>query len=143
MRGTMEKARLPELPPPGAGLATDTFATAAIDRSDAAIEMATCVALTNVVLRALPFHFATEFATNPVPVIVSVNPALATGAESWDSEVAVGAGFPVAGLPSDAPPPPPPPQAANSAQSGSAIAANLAIAASLAIAAFTAPPRCS
>ena len=32
--------------------------------------------LTNVVLRALPFHFTTEVDTNPVPFTVSVKPLL-------------------------------------------------------------------
>lgn len=45
-----------EFPPPGAGFRTLTFTTLAVCTSAAVIAAVNCVALTNVVARALPFH---------------------------------------------------------------------------------------
>ena len=64
-----------EVPPPGAGLTTVTFAVPAAAMSVAGIVAVSCVALIKVVVRALPFHLTPEPATKPLPLIVNENPA--------------------------------------------------------------------
>jgi len=51
------------------------------------------VALTNVVVRLLPFQLTTEPETNPVPLTVRVNAAPPAVALAGDSELIVGTGF--------------------------------------------------
>ena len=51
-----ENAAPPDTPPPGAGLATVTVADPEAATSAAVIAAASCVALTNVVVRLVPFH---------------------------------------------------------------------------------------
>ena len=48
------------------------------------------VALTNVVVRAVPFHRTTEPETKPSPLTVSVNAGPPTAALFGDSDVSVG-----------------------------------------------------
>jgi branched-subunit amino acid transport protein AzlD len=76
------KLRDPDVPPPGAGLTTVTGAEPGTVRSLAGITAVSCVELTNVVTRAVPFHITEEAATNPLPPAVSVNPLEFTGAEA-------------------------------------------------------------
>jgi hypothetical protein len=65
-----------EVPPPGAGFVTVTEAVPALVISEAEIAAVICKLLMKVVVRGLPFQFAVELETNPVPLIVRVNPAL-------------------------------------------------------------------
>lgn len=95
-----------ELPPPGAGFRTLTFAKFAVCTSAAVIAAVNCVALTNVVVRALPFHCTTDAPINPLPFTVIVNapePALTVFGVT---EFATGCGlFVVKVTAFDAPPP--------------------------------------
>src|SRR4030095_15012844 len=79
-----------EVPPPG--FATVTCAVPAVAMSLAGIAAVSCVALTNVVVRAVPFHCTTEPETKLLPFTVSVNagpPAVALLGESEVNEGAV------------------------------------------------------
>ena len=60
-----------EVPPPG--FTTLTCAVPAAAMSLAGIAAVSCVALTNVVVRAAPFHCTTEPETKLLPLTVSVN----------------------------------------------------------------------
>src|SRR5215469_8631576 len=60
---------------PAMGLTTATEAVPALATSEAKIVAVSRDLLTNVVARALLFHFTTDPDTNPVPFTVSVNPA--------------------------------------------------------------------
>lgn len=82
-----------EVPPPGVGFTTVTAAVPAFAISAAVIAAVSCVALTKVVVRALPFHCATELLMKFVPVSVSVNAAPPTPVEAGAIEVSVGTGF--------------------------------------------------
>src|SRR2546422_1020127 len=55
--------RAVEVPPPGAGLNTVTEAVPGVARSVAEMAAVSCVALTNVVVRAAPFQRTSEAAT--------------------------------------------------------------------------------
>jgi hypothetical protein len=85
--------KLPEGPPPGAGVVTETFTVAAVRISAAVIAAVTCVALTNVVCAADPLKITTEVVVNPVPFTVSVNAAPPAVVLVGDSVVTVGAGL--------------------------------------------------
>jgi hypothetical protein len=85
--------RLPDVPPPGAGLVTITVAVPAVAISAAVIAAVNCVALTNVVVLATPLNFTTEVDTNPVPLTVRVKAAPPAVALVGEREVAVGAGL--------------------------------------------------
>src|SRR5215813_12332675 len=74
------------------GFATVTCAVPAAAMSAAAIAAVSCPALTNVVLRALPFHRTLAPLTKFEPVTVSVNPAPPACAELGDREASVGPG---------------------------------------------------
>jgi hypothetical protein len=60
-----------DVPPPG--LATETLAVPADPIKFAGTDAVNCVALTNVVDSALPFHCTVDPLTNPAPLTVSVN----------------------------------------------------------------------
>ena len=60
------------VPPPGAGVTTLSLPVCTVERSAAANATWSVVALTNVVEALLPFHCATEFDVNPLPVSVMV-----------------------------------------------------------------------
>jgi hypothetical protein len=95
-----------EVPPPGAGFATDTF-TAPVTAlvSVAASETFTCVALTNVVVFAVLLKVTTVEELKFVPFTVSVNTAPCVTAVG-EREVIVGTGlFTVNGELLDMPPP--------------------------------------
>jgi len=91
----MVNARFPDVPPPGVGLNTVTCAVPAAMISAAVIAAFSCVALTNVVVRLVPFQFTTELPlTNPLPFTVKVKAAPPGVALVGASVVIVGAGFP-------------------------------------------------
>lgn len=50
----------PDVPPPGAGFATVTLKVPAVAISAAVMEAVSCVALTNVVVAAVPLKFTTD-----------------------------------------------------------------------------------
>jgi hypothetical protein len=85
--------RLPDVPPPGAGLVTVTFAVPAVAISAAVMAAVNCVALTNVVVLATPLNFTTDVETNPVPFTVRVKAAPPAVALVGEIEVSVGAGL--------------------------------------------------
>jgi hypothetical protein len=70
------KVRALEVPPPGVGLNTLTWAVPATAMSAAVIAAVNLVAETNVVARFAPFHWTTELELNPLPLTVKVNAAL-------------------------------------------------------------------
>lgn len=95
-----------EVPPPGAGLVTVTGKLPAVAMSPAVIAAVTCVALTNVVVLALPLNFTEEVETKPVPFTVKVNAAPPAVAPLGERDVIVGAGlFTVKVDEADVPPP--------------------------------------
>jgi hypothetical protein len=70
------KVRALEVPPPGAGLNTVTWAVPATAMSAAVIAAVNRDEATYVVVRLAPFHWTTELELNPLPLTVSVNAAL-------------------------------------------------------------------
>ena len=95
-----------EVPPPGGPLNAVTAAVPAVAMSEASMAAVTFVALTNVVVRAEPFHFTCVPATKFVPFTVSVNPGPPAVALLGEIEVSVGAGLSTAKLLGlDVPPP--------------------------------------
>jgi hypothetical protein len=89
----MVKPALPEVPPPGAGLDTFTWAVPAAATSAAAMPASSCVPLTYVVVRFVPFQFTTDPLMNPFPFTVRVKAPVPAVAEAGDSELMVGAGL--------------------------------------------------
>src|SRR5206468_3255993 len=79
-----------EVPPPGAGVNTVTCGVPAVAMSAAVIAAVSCVALTEVVVRAAPFHCTAEPLMNPVPFTVSVKSAPPKSVLDGDSDEAVG-----------------------------------------------------
>jgi hypothetical protein len=69
-----------EAVPPGTGVVTEIASDPAVAMSEAGIDAKSCVALTNVVNRELPFTFTTALGANPPPFTVKVNagPPVAT-----------------------------------------------------------------
>jgi hypothetical protein len=65
--GLIVKVVALETPPPGGGLKIVRLAVPGLFRSLAGMVAVSCVALTNVVGRALPFHRTTAPLTNPLP----------------------------------------------------------------------------
>jgi hypothetical protein len=97
---------LADVPPPGAGFVTVTLNEPAVAMSAPAIDAVSFVALTKVVVLAVPLKFTTEEATKLVPFTVRVKAAPPTDALVGESEVMVGTGLLTANgeLP-DVPPP--------------------------------------
>ena len=91
--GLMVNDRVPDVPPPGAGLVTVTVAVPAVAISAAVIAAVNCVALTNVVVLVAPLNFTTDVDTKPVPLTVRVKAAPPAVALVGEREVAVGAGL--------------------------------------------------
>jgi hypothetical protein len=89
---TIENVTAPDVPPPGVGVntVTGTVPTAAI--SVAEITALSCVALTTVVARLIPFHCTTEHGTKPLPVTLRENAPVPAVALAGASDVATGAG---------------------------------------------------
>src|SRR5207249_4118769 len=95
-----------EIPPPGAGVATVTCAVPAVAMSAAEMAAVSCVALTNVVVRAAPFQRTSEAATKPLPVTVTVKAAPPTVALAGATVESVGTGALVMNVrAADVPPP--------------------------------------
>jgi transcription initiation factor TFIIIB Brf1 subunit/transcription initiation factor TFIIB len=82
-----------EVPPPGTGVVTVTMALPAVAISAAVTAACKLVLETNVVVRALPFHWIVEEETKLDPVTVSVNAAPPAPAKLGFSDVAVGDGL--------------------------------------------------
>src|SRR6266404_29508 len=100
------KVTAADVPPPGPGVVTVTFTMAAASRSVDGIAAVSWVALTNVVVRAAPFHCTVLPLMKPVPVTVSVNAAPLTSALLGLRPVSVGAGlFTVNVCAAEVPPP--------------------------------------
>src|ERR1019366_8782098 len=89
----MVKPELPEVPPPGAGLNTVTWAVPAVPMSEALIAAVTCVPLTYVVVRFVPFQFTTEPLTNPLPFTVRAKAPAPAVAQEGDNDVIDGTGL--------------------------------------------------
>ena len=89
----MVNVRAFEVPPPGAGLNTVTRAVPDEAISAAGIAAVNWVALTNVVVRLLPFHCTTDAEIKFVPFTVSVNAAPPAKALLGAMEVRVGTGL--------------------------------------------------
>lgn len=81
------------VPPAGAGFTTVTDAVPPAAISVAVIAAVSCVALTYVVVRELPFHCTTDDGTNPVPVTDSVNVADPAAADDGEIPVIAGVGL--------------------------------------------------
>ena|ERR1039458_1309829 len=73
------------------GLFTFTCATPTEAMSPAGTAAVNCVALTNVVVSAAPFHCTTEPETKPEPFAVTVSAPVPATAVDGDSEVSTGA----------------------------------------------------
>lgn len=84
---------IPDVPPPGAGFVTVAFRIPAVAMSAAVTGMVTCVAFTNVVVRAVPLNVTTEVDTKLVPFTVSVNAAPPAVALVGEREVIAGTGL--------------------------------------------------
>jgi len=89
----MLKTKFVEVPPPGVGLVTVTFALPEVVISEARIAAVSCVELTKVVVFALPLNFTAEVETKPVPLTVRVNAAPPAVAPVGESEVIFGDGL--------------------------------------------------
>lgn len=89
---TIENVIAPDVPPPGVGVNTVTGAVPTEAISVAEIAALSCVVLTNVVVRLLPFHCTTEHGTKPLPVTFKVNAAAPAVALAGESDEAIGAG---------------------------------------------------
>src|SRR6266436_634172 len=96
-----------DVPPPGAAFVTVTGKVPAVAMSTAVIVAVTCVALTTVVVFALPLNLTRDCpVTKPVPFTVSVNAAPPAVALDGASEVMVGSGLlTVKFVGADVPPP--------------------------------------
>lgn len=82
-----------EVPPPGDGLTTATFAVPAVEMSDAAMDAVSCDALTKVVVRLLPFHSTFEPDMKLLPFIVNVKAGPSTLAEVGERDEIDGVGL--------------------------------------------------
>jgi hypothetical protein len=82
-----------DVPPPGAGLNTVTWALPSDAISESRITACNCVLLTKVVALALPFHWTTEFETKLLPLMINVNPELADGAVAGEIVMTEGTGL--------------------------------------------------
>jgi hypothetical protein len=82
-----------DVPPPGAGVCTVTFAVPAVLKSDAGICAVSEVLDTKVVETWLPFHSIAEEEIKPLPDAVKVKAALPALAEFGLTPPRVGKGF--------------------------------------------------
>ena len=82
-----------EVPPPGVGLKTVTWAVPAVAMSAARIDAVTWVEETYVVVRFVPFHLTTELEMKFVPFTVRVKPAPPAVADEGLRLVVVGTGL--------------------------------------------------
>jgi len=93
----MVNVRPLEVPPPGDGLVTVTEGVPELATSVARIAAVSCVALTKVVVLALPLKFTTAPLTKLEPLTVSVKAPEPAAAVDGSSEVTTGTGFAAAG----------------------------------------------
>src|SRR5436190_190144 len=84
-----------EVPPPGAGFTTVTDAVPAFATRAAVTVAVSCVAETNVVVKAVPFQRTDELATKLVPFTVIVNCEDPARHEFGLIELVVGTGLPI------------------------------------------------
>src|SRR6476661_5185452 len=91
----MVKLSVPDVPPPGEGLNTDTAAVPTTARSAAPIAAWSCVELTGVVGRSAPFQRTIEDVTKLLPLTVSVKAAPPTKAIAGEIVVTTGTGLSV------------------------------------------------
>jgi len=103
------KFKAPEVPPPGAGVVTVTFATPAVATSAALIDACRLVAEPKVVLRAVPFHCTTEEEVKFDPITVKVKLAPPATVELGLREPLATEGLGFGGGGGGALPPPPQP----------------------------------
>lgn len=89
----MVKVALAEVPPPGAGLVTVTLTAPGVTTCAAVIAAVSCVALTNVVVDAVPLKLTTDVETKLVPFTVKVNEAAPAVTLGGESVVTVGTGL--------------------------------------------------
>src|ERR1700694_2575705 len=82
-----------DVPPPGAGLTTVTESLAGAATSAAVMDAVSCVELTKVVVRLLPFHCAVEAATKLLPLTVKVKAGPLMIAVDGDRELTRGTGL--------------------------------------------------
>jgi hypothetical protein len=80
--------------PPGSGVKTVIDALPVVATSPLAIDAVSCVVLTNVVARAVPFQRTTDEVTKLLPLTVSVKGALPAMADEGDSELMTGVVLP-------------------------------------------------
>jgi hypothetical protein len=90
---TIATLRAEETPPPGVGLLTVMAAVPVAARSAAASWTVSVVAETYVVGRTVPLSKACELAMKPVPLSVSMAPALPATSEDGETEVNAGTGL--------------------------------------------------
>jgi hypothetical protein len=102
----MVKVRLVEVPPPGGGVRTSTFAVPVAPRRDVATVACSCVALTNDVGMADPFHRTTEAFTKFDPFTFMVKAGDPANAEEGLRDVRVGAGLSMVNVNAGVSPPP-------------------------------------
>jgi hypothetical protein len=95
-----------EVPPPGAGVLTVTDAVPAAMTSAAAMGVVSWVALTNVVVRSVPFQRTFDALVKLAPLTVSVKAVLPIDALAGESEESVGAGLVIEKLCAAEVPPP-------------------------------------
>ena len=105
---TMASVTAPEVPPPGVGLNTVAEAVPDAEMAPAVTDAVNCVALPNVVARAVPLSFTTEVLIKLVPVTVSETAAPAETVEGCNP-VSAGIGLPAALIVNVSAPDVPPP----------------------------------
>jgi len=89
----MVNVRAFEVPPPGLELKTTTLAVPGATMSVAGTEAVNWVALTKVVVSAVPFHIMVDAFTKLLPVTVKVKAAVPAVRLRGDNEPATGTGF--------------------------------------------------
>jgi hypothetical protein len=100
------KVTAADVPPPGVGLLTVMLADPALAMSLAGTGAVSWLALTKVVVSAVPFHFTTELATKLAPLTVSVKAAPPTVAPVGATDAMLGAGLLMGNVvAADVPPP--------------------------------------
>jgi hypothetical protein len=82
-----------EVPPPGAGLKTETVAVPVAAMSLAETCAMRVILPSSVVGRFFPFHRTAELGTKFVPITANVKACAPTGAQSGSRELIVGTGF--------------------------------------------------
>src|SRR5437879_8401339 len=92
--GVTTKFTAADVPPFGVGFDTVTLDVPAVARSAAVSDACSCVSLTNVVVRELPFHSTVDAAVNPSPFTVIVTAGLPGAALDGVIHEIAGCGLP-------------------------------------------------